>query len=213
MFDPSEVQWAKAELGIRRPSDSSGTLPHSISGGDLERFLRLIRGVLSLVESKMKESGDILTLARETPEEDDKSRLVEADDEALMLSVVISDCWSIARDACSIHRHFYFPFNVSGRWPVSPSHPHFRSNQIGLLPLLADASRFIEDVGSILNDLPVEQKIPNVCLQRRRGALLASQVLVAEYYYLSCHSLVATYIYIYIVLAHFRIFSWGTATC
>ncbi len=112
MFDPSEVQWAKDELGIRRSSDSSGTLPHSISGGDLERFLRLVRGVLSLVESKMKENGDIITLSRETPEEDDKSRLVEADDEALMLSVVISDFWSIARDACSIHRHFYFPLNV-----------------------------------------------------------------------------------------------------
>eukprot|EP01084_Bolivina_argentea_P292648 503146_1 len=153
MFDPSEAQWAKAELGVRRPGNSSSTLPHPISEEDLERFLRLIRGVLSLFGSKIKENGGIITLAREVPEEDDKSKLVEADDEALMLSVVISDCWSIARDACSIHR----------------------SNQIRFLPLLTDASRFIEDVGSILNERPAEQKFPNVWLQTRRGALLASQ--------------------------------------
>ncbi len=195
MFDPSEAQWAKAELGVRRPGNSSSTLPHPISEGDLERFLRLIRGVLSLLGSKIEENGGIITLAREVPEEDDKSKLVEADDKALMLSVVISDCWSIARDACSIHRHFYFPFDVSNCLsPVSPSHPHSRSNQIRFLPLLTDALRFIEDVGSILNERRAEQKIPNVWLQTRRGALLASQVLVPEYYPLSCHSLVAIYI-------------------
>ncbi len=195
MFDPSEAQWAKAELGIQRSCDSSSTVPHPISEKDLERFFRLIRGVLSLFGLKIKESGGILTLAREISE-DDNPQHVEADDEALMLSMVISDCWSIARGACSTHRHFYFPNDVSNcPSPASPSHPHFRSNQIRLLPLLTDASRFIEDVGPILNERPAEQKIPNVWLQTRRGALFASQVLVAEYYPLSFHSFVAIYIY------------------
>ncbi len=111
MFDPSEIQWAKADFLVRKPGNTSGALPRPISEGDIERFLRLIRGVLGLLGSKMKKSGGVRTLAREIPV-GDKSRLVEVDD-TLVISVAISDCWAVARDVCPIHRHFYFPFDVS----------------------------------------------------------------------------------------------------